>query len=453
MGIRTLASLLLGWSTLQVYGITLPRPDGIPGFPRLEAPSLRERADNDSQWLPMPTQDAFWLPADGWQSAAPGAVLKVRKHAYPTIKIANCSDTFQVQYRTTDTRGNASYGVTTVFIPESHRACSATNQDACSHGIITYQIPYDSSCVDAGPSYLLQFNEPYGEMKSALGRGWFLNVPDYEGPQASYCAGVQAAHASLDAYRAVSQVLGEFGFRTDKKKHALWGYSGGAFATIFTAEIAATYAPDVVIDGAVAGGTSPNLTTVDLLMNKQDTAGLVVASILGITTQQPTERQLMYDQLIREGKYNATWWMSANYMAGATVLGAFAFVDVASFFKDGDKFVWGPELQRLFDTDAAMGYHGSPKMPMFILKAVADEMSPIKETDDLVDKYCKAGGNVLYHRNMVGGHNQELWSARPRSIHYLEAILDGKKTLEIPTSGCLIQNVTVPVSADDILSL
>jgi Secretory lipase len=436
-----LACVLLCWSLPQAQALE----DDIRPVVQLDT--------NSSKYLPLPTDDSFFSPLDGWEKTAPGTLLKLRKHAYPTISIGNCSDTFQIQYRTTDTHGNASYAISTIFIPASHANCSETNPDACSHGIITYQVPYDSSCVDAGPSYLLQFTEPYGEMRNALSRGWFLNVPDYEGPLASYCAGVQAAHASLDSIRAVKQVLGDFGFRMDKARHALWGYSGGAFATIFTAELAATYAPELVIHGAVAGGTAPNLTTVDKLMNKQDTAGLVVASILGITTQHPTARMFMLQQLMADGPYNASYWMSANYMSGVQVLTAFAYQDVANFFRNGSKAVWGTEIQSAFDLDAAMGYHGIPNMPVFIYKAVQDEMSPVKETDDLVAGYCAGGANVLYHRNTAGGHNQELWSGRPRALLYLEAVLDGKKTLEIPATGCLTVNVSVPVNLTEIAQL
>jgi hypothetical protein len=116
-----------------------------------------------------------------------GAVLKTRSSPYLTINIGNALDTFQVMYRTQDTNSNPSWAVTTVFIPVSHAKCD-TDPSTCSHSIVTYEVPYDTVNPDATPSYLLQWREPYGDMYSMLGKGWFVSTPDYEGPTASKSA-------------------------------------------------------------------------------------------------------------------------------------------------------------------------------------------------------------------------------------------------------------------------
>src|SRR5690242_10331984 len=54
-------------------------------------------------YLPPPTFDAWYAPPEGWETTGPGTALKVRAHAYPTINIRYCHDTFQVLYRSSDT--------------------------------------------------------------------------------------------------------------------------------------------------------------------------------------------------------------------------------------------------------------------------------------------------------------------------------------------------------------
>ncbi|CAK7224066.1 hypothetical protein SBRCBS47491_005422 [Sporothrix bragantina] len=404
-----------------------------------------------NKYLPKPSNDSWYKPPGGWETAKPGAVLRTRAHAYPTINIRNAIDTFQVLYRTTDSRNNASWSVATVFIPKSHENCTlpttspAYNASACSHGIVAYEVPSDSADPDAAPSYLLQMREPYGEMRDMLARGWFVMVPDYEGPGASFCAGVQAGHATLDASRAVLSIAGQFGLQMDKVKLGLWGYSGGAFAAEFAAELAASYAPDLRIDASVIGGSSPNLTTVDERMNSKDTAGLVVTSILGITVQQPEARAFLLRQLHPTGPYNATGFMNATTMTGADALDAYSGQNVFDYFVNGQADWANPAMQDVINTDAVMGLHGVPNMPSFYYKAEHDEMSPVNETAAIVEKFCSQGANILFHRNTLGGHNDELWSGRLRALEYLSAKLNGYGNITIPETGCQTVDVTIPL--------
>ncbi|KAK0624387.1 secretory lipase-domain-containing protein, partial [Immersiella caudata] len=375
-----------------------------------------------------PSLDTWYAPPPGWESTAPGTPLKIRPNAYPTINVRNCSGTFQVLYRSSDTHGNASWAVTTVFMPTSHAKCDRKDPvgTGCSHAVVSYQVPSDSVWVDAAPSYLLQAREPYGEMRDLLKRGWWVAVPDYEGPQAAYCAGKQAGYATLDGLKAVLAIGGEFGLDTERARLGMWGYSGGAFATGFALEVAGRYAPDLKIAGGVVGGPSPNLTTVAELMNGKDTAGLVVASIVGVTMQYPKAKEFMMSKLKKEGVYNETGFMAVMNMTGAGALVAYGHQNVYDYFENGAADLWHPIIQEVIDADAVMGLHGAPPkdIPVFVYKAARDEMSFVDETDELVGRYCKGGATVLYHRNLLGGHNDELWSGRLRTMDFLAHVLE-----------------------------
>jgi hypothetical protein len=56
------------------------------------------------------------------------------------------------------------------------------------------------------------------------------------------------------------------------------------------------------------------------------------------------------------------------------------------------------------------------------------------------------GANILYHRNTIGGHNQELFTGRLRALDYLSDILDGTSRISKPASGCRTVNVTRAVN-------
>lgn len=453
-GLASLVGLSLGLlAILLLASPSSATPSPLTGEPMhfLASPPPAGNGSSAAKYLQPPSRDPWFEPPAGWQDAKPGDVLRLRAHAYPTLNIRKLADTFQMLYRTTDTNSNASWGTATVFIPDTHRTCSASNADACSHAVVGYAVPSDSVDTDATPSYLLQMREPYGEMRDMLARGWFVLVPDYEGPRASFCAGVQAGHAMLDAGRAIRQVGGQFGLRMDRLKLGFWGYSGGALATEFAVELAAAYAPELAIDAAAIGGASPNLTAADERMNHRDTAGLVVTSILGITVQQPAARAFLLASLRPTGPFNATRFLNATTMTGADALDNYHGHDILDYFVHGWADWANPALQDVFVADGAMGRHGVPRMPVFYYKAVQDEMSPVEETEGLVRSFCDSGANILFHRNSVGGHNDELWSGRPRALEFLAAKLDGHGDIAIPATGCATLNVTVPLDVLELL--
>ncbi len=182
---RLLSPLLLYlalWTSLAALGLGSP-----------VSRQTAERAvepDDITHLNPYPSEDQWYTGPSGWESTTPGTVLRIRPHAYKGRRaFKNYVDVFQVLYRTTDSLDRPLYAATTVFIPESHEPClngRSTDSRNCSHALLTYLIPYDTSCFDASLSYGLQNGEPYGEIAIALARGWFVAVPDFEGPHAAY---------------------------------------------------------------------------------------------------------------------------------------------------------------------------------------------------------------------------------------------------------------------------
>jgi hypothetical protein len=416
------------------------------------APEHGLLSERQAGWLlPQPSLDIWRIPPLGWEKRLPGDILRLRYPAYPNLsEIKHCIDTFQIQYRSTDTHGNPMWGVATVFIPARHANCSSTNPEGCAHAVVSYQFPYNTVNAEASPSYFLQFGDLFRELEDLLEQGWFVVVPDYEGPTADYCANPQAAYLTLDAGKAVMKVVGSFGLRMDKAKYLIWGYSAGAMSAAFAAEMAADYAPDLNITAIAYGGPIPNITTAGEMLRGQDAVGLVVACLVGITHHYPEALQFLIERIKKEGPYNATGFFNVTRLTGIDVLENYIYQDVFEYFVNGASDYYDPILQRIMDREGAMGYRGTPKMPLFVYKSAIDEMSPTEQMDKLYDHYCASGANILYHRNMLANHTEESFVSRPRVFQYLRTILNGENKIDVPKTGCKTVNVSVPFTGWEV---
>jgi hypothetical protein len=422
--------LLLAWSSLLTFSQAAP----------LYKKYLQERSGSS---VPLPpSQDPFYTGPTNFQLAAPGALLRVREApGNLTSVIKNSSAAYNILYRTTDSNYQPTWAVTTLFVPLSRPNTTSTASNSTSPGgaLVSYQIPYDSADVDSSPSYALYSgNEP--DISTALGRGWFVNVPDYEGPLASFTAGVQSGHATLDSVRAV--LSSGFGLSSNAR-YAMWGYSGGALASEWAAELQVQYAPELNFSGAALGGLTPNVTSVTNTVNGTASAGLVPSGVLGLASQYPAAYDFLISQLKTSGPFNKTGFLAARNMTLNEAISTYANQDIFAYFTSGVATFQAPIVQQVVNKDGLMGYHGVPQMPLLAYKAIADEVSHIADTDALVNKYCAVGASILYTRNSVGGHEAEAVNGDPMAFEWLSSALNG--TLQ--QTGCLIQNVTVNITS------
>ncbi|KAK3940902.1 lipase 1 [Diplogelasinospora grovesii] len=427
-----------------------------------------------------PSQDPWYTAPPSFASAAPGSVLRLRRAPGNLTAIYGSAAAYNILYRTTDSQYKPAWAVTTLFIPATNGTTTTTvrtstprretvdvNKTACTASVssstaklLSYQIPYDSADVDASPSYALyastvqSANATYGPILSA---GWFLNIPDYEGPLASFTAGVMSGHATIDSIRAVVSLLTTSDWLLglpqcfEDVRYAMWGYSGGALASEWAAELQVQYAPELVFAGAALGGLTPNVTSVLETINGGLAAGLAPSSILGLTSQYPDVQELLLGRLKAAGPYNATGFLSARDMSLAQAEVAFAFHDIGAYFVDGlSDIITGPEVDRIIFSDGIMGYHGVPQMPLFAYKAIQDEISPVADTDKLVGEYCNMGANILYQRNTVGGHTAEATNGFQAALEWLTSVLEGTYAQEYNSTGCTVEQVTVRLNTSPI---
>lgn len=210
-------------------------------------------------------------------------------------------------------------------------------------------------------------------------------------------------------------------------------------ASEWAAEVQNEYAPDVNISGVAIGGLVPTIFNVLKACSSGLLAGLGPAGVVGAVSQSPNVSDYIESRLKPDGKHDAATFLSVRNMTLNEALFAFAFEDIFEYFIGGFADLEDPIFQNLTDRQGRMGYHGTPVAPMFIYKAIHDEVSDIGETDDLVDKYCAAGVNIVYERNRLGNHVTEQYTGDRRAFAFLAKVLDGTY---IPPASCTIRNVT-----------
>ncbi len=219
------------------------------------------------------TPDPFFQYNDGaaLSQVAPGTVLKSRTISVYVAGIKTKLKATQLVYRSIDAKQRPTANVTTVFVPDCSKASCANKGK-----VISYQSFYDSLNPEDSPSRAYAGGKRLPDLLPAIEtvlfgtyvkKGYTVVISDTEGQKASFAAGPEYGYNTLDSIRATFNAP-ELGLPKDAKV-VMMGYSGGAIATEWAAELAPSYAPDLKphLIGAAFGGTlvSPehNLTYIE----------------------------------------------------------------------------------------------------------------------------------------------------------------------------------------------
>ena len=165
----------------------------------------------------------FTAPA-GFKAAKPGDILKTRKSPnkpsslYAPVEVQN---SWQLLVRSEDSFGNPNAFVTTIIQPK--------NADPSK--VVSYQNWEDASNINCSPSYGLQLGAPLSTILTQLDMtfivpplksGYYVVLPDYEGPKSTFGVGRQSGKATLDSIKAVLKTK-DFSGINDDAKVVLWG--------------------------------------------------------------------------------------------------------------------------------------------------------------------------------------------------------------------------------------
>ncbi|KAL9050032.1 MAG: hypothetical protein Q9162_006882 [Coniocarpon cinnabarinum] len=334
---------------------------------------------------------------------APGTILNSRQIS-PAV--GGSTNTYQLLYRSTDSKGNPNAVVTTIFEPEV-----------------------------ADPKKLLSVQEPYGYytfqtggdvsadsfIASGLADGWYVASPDFEGFNAAFTNGLQSGQATLDGLRAALNSNSITGIDSDAA-YAIGGYSGGALGSEWAVELQPKYAPELKIAGAALGGLTPNVTSVLFTISGTAFAGLGPAGILGLSAQDPDFRAYVESLLVPA---NATTFEKALTQCLTDDIATFLGQDITNYFVGGAATLDNMNVTDFTEQYGIMGLRDTPTVPLYVYKGVQDQISVIADTDALVNKYCATGASITYSRNSTTDHVSEAAAGQDAAFAFLQDRING----------------------------
>ncbi|MEV5838862.1 lipase family protein [Nocardia sp. NPDC052112] len=360
--------------------------------------------------VPTPDQDPFYVTSvdPGLQPA--GAVLRTRSIALYGLPLPVSA--WQVQYRTNDADGVPIAGMATVLVPLLPWFGPGQRP------LLSYQIAEDSLDTRCAPSYALRGGWDLGGANTyidtlfiaeALRRGWAVVTSDYEGPDSRFLDGVDAGRAVLDGIRA-ARALAPDGVGPASPIGA-WGYSGGAFATLWAAQIQPQYAPDIRFAGITSGGVPADWPAMAHGVDGTVQAGLGMLVLIAIAKNEPNSG--VPDLLNERGRSALAEDASA---CGPDFVLKYVNAHVDDFAAVPDVF-FHPVFRAATDRQELGG--SAPTMPMYLYHSTTDDVIPVAGFTDLVGRYCAQGADLTSVLSVLPGHNGAAIGEAPAAMGFL----------------------------------
>lgn len=358
--------------------------------------------------VPDPAGDPFHQQSEDVAAFAPGDVIDVRPVQIRALRHVLKANAWHVRFATTDGRGDPVSGVTTVIVPHRPYAGEA-------RPLLSYQCAIDSLSALGDPSYTLRHGDsielPF--LALALRRGWVVTTTDYTGPRHAFAAGQLAARFVLDGIRAAIG-HGAAGI-TAATPIGLWGYSGGAYASLCAAELQPTYAPDLHLVGVAVGGlTVDPATTSRTFEDAYDgsiLSGIPLGAIVGVSREHP---EVDFGAGLNER--GLALLAAANDLTMVELLLRFPFLHWGEYLTvPGVLDI--PGLRAAFEANR----YGTaaPSAPMYVYHGIHEQNLRIDEADALVDAYRRMGTDVTYERIRIGGHMLTSGIGAPGALRFL----------------------------------
>ena len=331
-----------------------------------------------------PSEDPFYRPPSSYANAAPGAVLATRQATVSFAGSPATAQATQILYRTTDQLGRPSATVTTLMRPAI---------PAPVVRLVSYQTAYNGVADTCRPSYALQEGNSAANsvvsvqsavMLSYLAQGYTVVTSDFQGPTDAYGAGREEGYATLDGIRAAQRVLAA----GPETPTALGGYSGGSIATLWAAQQAPAYAPELNLVAASGGGVPAHFAnTLRRIESGTGWTGAIPAVGMGLARAYRLDLSRLLNDRGKE--------IMRETEKGCIVNAAWPGLKLADMLKPEYRdWQQVPELALIMN-DSIMGRGGTPSTPVFLgVGNQGDGSDGVMIADDvqqLAHDYCSRG--------------------------------------------------------------
>jgi hypothetical protein len=364
----------------------------------------------------LPDKDPFYQPPPGYQHALPGTVLRSRDVELAFLGLIPQRFTAtQLLFRSTDLNGNPEAAVTTVVAP-------AQRDPELLCPVVSYQCAIDAVASRCFPSYALRRGaKAVGALAqlellliaAVLAEGWAVSVPDHEGCHGMWGAPYEPGYRILDGLRA-SLSCTRLGLSASAPV-AVWGYSGGGFASAWAAEVSAGYAPELDLVGAILGSPVADPGSIGRQLNGTFWAGLPGLVIAALAQTYPDVERLIEQHATKEGK---ALLARLEKMTTAAAVFGLKNTDINHYMDLTLDELWDlPEVQHILEA-IRLGT-AAPSPPVLIVQAVHDKIIDVKVIDELAEAYRTGGAAVTYHRDRFCEHLMLHALSAPMTLRWL----------------------------------
>ncbi|WP_238420811.1 lipase family protein [Gordonia sp. 'Campus'] len=391
--------------------------------------------------LPFPVPPAipefdpdFYLPPPAVVAAKkPGDLISARRVHVAALSVIPVNvDAWQISYRSTNTRGEPIPAVATLLKPKGPAKSGPSK-------LVSWQSAEDSTAMYCAPSYALQQGSIPGQLTgsadssleilqitSLVGAGWSVVIPDHQGPESAFAAGPLAGRITLDGIRGARN-FAPLGLKDDLRV-GLMGYSGGAIATGWAAELHSGYAPELPIVGAAEGGVPANIRALVDLADRNAASGLIMAGIIGVSREYQELESFLARHMNPLGR---ALFATKNPLCLTYQAALAPFVDIKGLVNlPGDPLDYPTPRKVLGELN--MG-KTTPRFPMFIYQSNPDWIAPVGPVNELVRTYCADdAARVKYVRDHFSEHITLAVEGFAPAIVWLRDRLDGKSA----PAGC-----------------
>jgi hypothetical protein len=360
--------------------------------------------------VPPPDQDPFYAASIELDAHPAGAILRTRSIALYGLPLPVSA--WQVQYRTNDANGWPIADMATVLVP---------NWPWFGPGqrpLLSYQIAEDGLDARCAPSYALRGGWDLGGANTfiatpfiaeALRRGWAVVTSDYEGPESRFLDGVNSGRAVLDGIRA-ARALEPDGVGPASPIGA-WGYSGGAFATLWAAQLQPEYAPDIQFAGIASGGVPVDWPAMAHGVDGTAQAGLAMLVLVAIVENEPNSG---VPELLNERGRTAVAEDAAACAPDFVVKYSNAHVDDFAVVPD---VLSHPDFRAATDRQELGG--NAPVAPMYLYHSTTDDVIPVAGFTDLLGRYCAQGADISFVHSALPEHDVTAIGEAPGAMGFL----------------------------------
>jgi alpha-beta hydrolase superfamily lysophospholipase len=336
--------------------------------------------------IPTPTTD-FYTPPDPLPAGEPGMLIRSEPI---TDHVPDGAQAWRVMYLSTGVDGEP-VAVTGVVVAPVEMSNEPRPVVAWAHGTLGVM----PAC---GTSHMANPFEFIPEVDRLMQEGFVLAATDYPGIGTPgvhpYLIGEVAAAAVLDSVRAAHQLDTNAGDR-----FAVWGHSQGGHSTLWAAQAAGAYAPELELVGAAAIAPAADLEGI-LQSSLTKRAGAILTSmaivgwsenIPGVEMESVVKPEAM-DQ-VRKLAETCVTTPNAFLLVGEVVPPSdFLAVDVTTV----------EPYQSIIEANTP---NRPIHVPLYIAHGTADQIIPFEGSVREHERRCAAGEDIELERYPLADHN------------------------------------------------